>query len=434
MTSPASLKARTETNSVGSVGPSFTVLNNQLICNLGGGSSAFCLSGDIEVSGVPYVSHNFEGLLEVFILGVDSQLYHVRSAPDLVQPDDTSADPEAAAGWTHMVALNPVQSDTTLSFRQLTVANNVDGYSQVFAISADDDLYMVWQDAATTDWNFKEIELPDYSSQNEGTVTEINAFMTELTVLDSVGAPRPQTTVTLWTSNPIGAMVNGRSTNLDAVTPYLCQANAAGKVTIVTENDTVDAPLLMVTTDFMVGDEYITIEPNAYIQQALVSLDTAGLTAATNVFSGSSGQVVPSDLSPTTLDAIASGVSQCMSLTGVAAGGQSGTTTIPVSEGQVSGPKYLVRNKKLAGLNYVNGKRGKVEHRIDLSKVKEQHWRITFDHKTLQHRFETLTREQAAAITGGRRTTLRPTSVSDDWFDVDWGDVWDTITSVAELW
>lgn len=413
-------------------GSTFSVQNGVLYFQPSGGGSSVPLSGTIPVSTTFVSGRNFQGFLEVFILGTNNSLYHVRAAPDLTQPGDAAPDPDAATNWTQMVELNPVQTNTAIQFSQLTIANNKDGYSQVFAVSSDDDLYMIWQDAETTDWNFEEIELPDYNPKNEGPATEINAYMTEITVLDAIGAPRPQTTVTLWTSDQTSALVNGRSANLDALTPYTCQANSAGQVTVVVENNTLDAPLLKVTTDFMDGDEYISVEPNAYIQEQLLTLTPSGLMSATNIFSGAPVTVVPADLPTSTLDAIASGVSQCMSLAGAPIA-PSNPVDIPGPEISRSTAKYLVRNKNLRGLKYVPHAQGKFEHLINFSQVKQQHWRFVFDHKTKNHRFETLTREQATSLIADRRATLKSTSLLDDWFDVDWGDVWDTITDVAEF-
>jgi hypothetical protein len=383
------------------------------------------LSGLTKVSTTFVATRNFQGFLEVFILGTDGNLYHVRAAPDLTQPPETEPDPGAASNWTHLAPLNPVQSDTSLQFSQLTLAKDKDGYSKVFAVSVTDDLYEVWQAAETTDWNFRPIALPDYNPKHEGKATPIRVYMTELSVLDHVGAPRPNTAVTLWTSDETTASVNGRSCNLDSLTPYMCLSNAAGKVTVLIESNTLDAPLLKVTTDFMDGDEYISVEPNAYIQEQLVSLTANGLTGATNLFSKKPVTVVPSDLPSETLNAIVSGVSQCMSL--------AGQPIEPSSSVDIPGPKHLSRNKHLRGLKYVSHAQGEFRHRIDLSRVKEQHWRLRFDHKTKNHRFEKLAREQAANLMRERSDKHESVSSLADWFDVDWGEVWDQIESVTEM-
>jgi len=410
----------------------FQVQNNALFYNPGAGGTSVQLSGDTPVSTNFVSGQNFAGFLEVFILGTDGSLYHVRAAPDLTQPPGTQPDPEAAPNWTQMVQLNPVQSGISLQFSLLTLANDKDGYSKLFAVTTTDDLYAIWQDAETTDWNFQEIEVPDYAPNTGLGPTEINVYMTEITVLDAIGAPRPKTTVTLWSSDETPAIVNGRSTNLDALTPYLCSANAAGKVTVLVEADTLDAPMLKVTTDFMDGEEYISVEPNAYIQEALLSMTPSGLTSATNAFSGQPVTVIPPDTPAATLDAIANGVSQCMSLAGTPTA-PSGPIVVPGPDSSAAAPKYLSHNKKMRGLKYVPHSTGKFEHRIDFSQVKEQHWRFVFDHKTKNHRFETLTREQAASLMAERKATLQPLSLLGDWFDVDWGDVWDAIASVTEF-
>ena len=402
----------------------FAIQNGALYYNPASGP-AVKLSGPTKVSTTFAATRNFQGFLEVFILGMDGKLYHVRAAPDLTQPPDTQPDPEAASNWTHLALLNPVQSDITLQFSQLTVAKDKDGYPKLFAVSVTDDLYEIWQDAETTDWNFRSISLPDYDPKHEGKTTPIRVYMTELSVLDHVGAPRPNTTVTLWTSNETTASVNGRSCNLDALTPYTCSSNAAGKVTVLIESNTLDAPLLKVTTDFMDGDEYISVEPNAYIQEHLLSLTAKGLTSATNLFSKTPVTVVRADLPSATLDAIASGVSQCMSL--------AGTPIAPSTPVDIPGPKHLSRNRHLRGLKYVPHSEGEFRHRIDLAQVKEQHWRLIFDHKTKNHRFEKMTGEQAANLMKERSATLGSVSSLADWFDVDWGDVWDQIESVAEM-
>jgi hypothetical protein len=412
------------------VGGSFSVQNGALFYRPPGGQSVK-LSGDATVSTTYASGRNFEGFLEVFILGTDGSLYHVRAAPDLTQPSNIPPDPDAATNWTHMVRLNPVQSNSTLTYSLLTLANDKDGYSRLFAVTATDDLYEIWQDAETTDWKFEEIEIPDYNPQNEGGATPINVYMTEITVLDGVGAPRPQTAVTLWTSDQTPVTVNGRSTNLDALTPYQCLSNSAGKVTILVETETIDAPMLKVTTDFMVGDEYISIEPNAYVQDKLLTVNADALQNTKNLFSGEPVTVIPPDIPVQALDAVASGVSQCMSLAGQRIA-PSNPVDIPGPE-QQGAPKYLGKNKKLNGVKYVSGSTGKFERRIDLANVQEQHWRFIFDHKTKNHRFEKLTREQAAHLMAERRTQMKPASSVSDWFDVDWGDVWEEIENVAEF-
>lgn len=403
---------------------SFSVENGALYYKPVSGSMVK-LSGLTKVSTTFVAARDFQGFLEVFILGTDGSLYHVRAAPDLTQPPGTEPDPEAASNWTHLAPLNPIQSGTGLQFSQLTLARDKDGYSKVFAVTATDDLYEVWQDAETTDWNFRPIALPDYSPKHEGKATPIRVYMTELSVLDHVGAPRPNTAVTLWTSNETTASVNGRSCNLDSLTPYMCLSNAAGKVTVLIESNTLDAPLLKVTTDFMDGDEYISVEPNAYIQEQLVSLTANGLTGATNVFSKKPVTVVNSDLPSETLNAIVNGVSQCMSL--------AGEPIEPSSPVDIPGPKHLSRNKRLRGLKYVPHAQGEFRHHINLSRVNEQHWRLSFDHKTKNHRFEKLGREQAANLMRERSDKHESVSSLADWFDVDWGEVWDQIESVTEM-
>jgi len=406
----------------------FSVQNGELLFKAPGGQQ-IKLSGNVQVSTTYQSGHNFAGFLEVFILGMDGSLYHVRAAPDLVQPPGPNPDPEAAAGWTHMIQLNPVQTGGKLQFSQLSLTQDQDGYPTLFAVDRSDNLWSVRQDADTSDWTFTEIELPDYDPQNEGKPSQVSVYLTEMTVLDATGAPRPTTTVTIWSSDETPAVINGSSTRLDSLTPYLCTANSAGKVTVVVEADSIDAPILKVTTDFMNGEEYIEIEPNAYIQNKLRTINAAGISNATNVFSGQPVTVVSGNVSQDTLNAVASGVSQCMSLAGTPVS-SSDPVDIP---GPASEAKFLARNKNLAGLRYVAKPDTRFHRRIDLSRVEEQHWRFVFDHKTKNHRFETLGRAQAATLMAERRSSLKSADSLSDWFDVDWGDVWEDIESVAEF-
>lgn len=400
------------------------LINNQLF---------FCvedyqplISGDVKVSKYD-VQSNFEGFLEVFCIDIDGSLYHTRAAPDLTQPKDASGT-NTAPGWTRITKLNPEQGSKETKFSQLTIAKDKSGYTQVFVVDVSNKLWSVKQNADTTAWMFEQIELPNYDSQNEGKPSEIKVFMTEITLQDAIGVPMPSSTVAIWSTDETPAVVNGRSITLNSVTPYLCSTNCAGKITLVVEVDSVDAPLYKVSADFMDSEEYITIEPNAYIQDILRNIDADVISNAKNVFSGNKINVVSNNISADTLNAVASGVSQCMSLMGPSGSTESTTIEVPALVNQ---SKFLARNKKISGLRYVP--KGEFNRNIKFSNVEEQHWRFNFDHVNGNHQFEKLSRDKAASLMADRSSSLKSVNLLTEWLDVDWGDVWEDIKSISEL-
>jgi hypothetical protein len=113
---------------------------------------------------------NFEDLLEVFAIGVDGLLYHLRQVAGT-----------RGATWGTLFPLgNPVANSV------FTVGRGADGYTQVYSVTQGNDLFRFWQNPISTQWSNYRIPLED-----GGQIVQVANHSTEITVLDPAGVPVP---------------------------------------------------------------------------------------------------------------------------------------------------------------------------------------------------------------------------------------------------
>ena len=216
---------------------------------------------------------NAAGLLEVFAVGSDQEVYHVRQAPG------APAGPTNAAGWDVPTVLMPGALVQKHMASTISVCLDGDGDPNLFAITSDSLLFQVSeevsQDADTTLWDAAEIE--QTSTTN---LDELQTYSTEITVLDASGVAQPKAEVQLWAEDPILATVAGQAYLLDPSRALECTANVAGTVTVVVPTASLHTPRLKLWTKGMDANARHIIEPNQTIQDRLRGVTTQQLLDA----------------------------------------------------------------------------------------------------------------------------------------------------------
>jgi hypothetical protein len=302
------------------------------------------ISGDLELAEL-VASTDVNGLLEVFALGTDYCLYHVRQ------------DPQQPGGWGTMAPINQ-----EMQFGQLAVGKNTQGDPELFAVSADHKLHRFWRDRATTNWTREEIEIG-----STGELEVIHTYTTELTVLDQTRTPCPNTTVTVSSLDPTPALINGRSYWIDENVPAACTSDAMGKVVVVVETEFLDAPVLQFATEFMEDDDYVHVQPNAYIQDKFSQISAEELLNPTNPDQEPVRLLNPPYNTAQTAGAVADALNQCGMLVG------SGNPQISPRS-----TKYLAAGSARRGVVAANKRDTRSPRYIDLSTVPDQHWEIDY--------------------------------------------------------
>ncbi len=289
------------------------------------------------------------GNLEVFAIGTDRAVHHVRQ------------DAAAPGGWGPMAVL-----EDRKQYARIAAERDGDGHSAAFATTATGALWRVFQDPTTTSWTIAEIELADLDQ-----VQEIRTFTTKITVTDANLIPQPASPATIWSDDLVAASINGAVFLLEGTPRVGCLTDASGKLTLTMETTGLSAPVLYVRTSAMQPSESVSIVPNAAIQETLRTVDAATLTRQLGVSPEQASQAAPA-------------INAVMSLT------QQSPAAGDAAE------KYLRRrNRDLRGLRCRGSDALPSPGRIDLAALPEQHWRIELSGGV---RFTTLTAAEADAV------------------------------------
>ena len=360
------------------------------------------ISGDVQVEEIA-ASTDVNGLLEVFALGADHFLYHVRQ------------DPQQPSGWG---TIAPISQE--MQFGQLAAGKNTQRESELFAVSADHKLHRFWRDRATTNWRREEIDIA-----STGELEVIHTYTTELTVLDQTRTPCPNTTVTVSSLDPTPALINGRSYWIDEDAPVTCTSDAMGKVVVVVETEFLDAPVLQFATEFMEDSDYIHVQPNASIQDKFSTLTADELLNPTNPNKEPVQILRPPFNTPETAGAVANALNQCGMLLGASAGGWRGAGG---SSSHARSKKYLAPGAARRGIVAANKRDARSPRQIDLASVPDQHWEI--DYSSGFPVFRQLSREAALARIGLMTTGGRDVRGLFG-FDVELGDVLNMATQTV---
>lgn len=353
------------------------------------------LSGDIPVASVS-AQTTARGTVEVLGLGQDGYLYHLHQAPD------------RESGWGDMIQINGVDR-----YAQVLLDQDVEGNLVAFGVTVQNELHRIGRDPDTTDWTFEKVEL------GGGPLETIRAYRVEIVLRDGRGPIDGGAKVSLWSSSPVAATVNGAVRVLGDAAATEVEADAGGRLVIVVETETLDAPILKIHTPHMADEERVTIEPNAYLQDKVADITADQLLEATDS-SGRAIELLKGKYKTTAVaQALADALRGTMALTGRPEGRPAAAA------------KYIAGNRRSRGLRYVAQDDGRFPTRIDLGAVADQHWRLDFS--TGVPVFSTSDRDTLATLMARRRAGL-PRAGDASGLDVDWGDIWNSLTNtVAEI-
>ncbi len=349
------------------------------------------ISGDTPISALA-ASSNSADVMEVFALGTDHYLYHVRQ------------DPNSAIGWSPLLQLNQ-----DLQFAHIVAERSPEGYSEAFAVTTGNTLYHIWQDPTTSDWHFDEVELP-----TSGTIEEISSYNLQVTVYDTNQVAAPMAAVKVFSEQPITLDINGVACFLDKDKPWQGETNAIGQVTITMPTKSLGIAPLAVWTSFMPPNDRVALDASGPIQAELAAVDANQLLDAK--VTDDQGQQTPliqgqANRDPQVVANLAQAVTRAMSLTN--------GSTLHNTAAEVSSFHRLT-DRRVA--RYVKNHNGEPLSQIHVPSVEEQHWQVYFG--SGKPVFHELTREDATLLIAAKQSL--PQAASFLGWD-SWGDVFDAI-------
>lgn len=359
--------------------------------------TAVKISGAVPISAIA-AGYDDKGNSEVFALSTSNTLYHSRQAPLTSQH---------AAGWSDFLPLNE-----TLKFAQIVVSHNVAGYSDVFAVTTNDELFHIWQEPVSDEWHFDKIRTPQVGAGIE----EYNTYTVQLTVFDSTYVLAPNAQVTISCDRPLTLEINNQSVFIDTNNPWQGVSNAAGQVTLTMKTGTLGVPPLSVWTTGMPSGDTIVVDASGPISAQLAGIDGQGQALLNAKVTHSDGTQTPlldaKYSSDTTLVAdVAKAVQSTMSL-----------AVNQPSAGTANSPFLHARNDGRVA-RHVSAATGFAPV-ISNGGPPDQHYEVDFtaDRPVV---FRALTAEEAEQLIAGGQAL--PPAFRFFGFDVDWGDVFNAI-------
>jgi hypothetical protein len=279
-------------------------------------------------------------LLEAFSLSTSGILYQVQQNPD------------TTSGWGDFTALAE-----DLTFTQICVGVNGEGNSELFAVAINGTLYHIWQDAATTDWNFDEVEVA-----TAGQLEDVPSYQTVINVLDAAGLPMPFVPATLACPNSdnVPLAINGEDVTVGPNSPWSGTTNGLGNIVINQATTGLGSPVLQVAVDGV--PEIPPIDASGTVQTTLVNVTGQQLI----------DNVLPPQFQQDA-EAVAQGVRQALAM--IPQQPATARSVHPRSDFRVFAANY---------------------GRIDASAIADQHW--AFDVLSGRPRFRTLRPAEAAAL------------------------------------
>ena len=269
--------------------------------------------------------------------------------------------------WTQPV---PVTKGVT----RIAGALRGDGSPIGFALTGTGKLVQWFQQEDTTDWLTQPVALEGL----EENVAEVWSYSTELVPLDARGTRRPEAKVRLWASGITPIVVNGNGALLSPTESVDITADGFGLVNLVYVATDLGSPVLRVWHDGMPEGETVEMQMNHEMQNRLEAL-TGDRLLDLKLHDGSpllTGDAATKE----TADSVAEAVNLCMSLARPPLPNDSSARVqdppsqrSPSARASTAEPFFL--------------------HRIDPSRVSEQHWLLRVKGGTVT--FQRLTRAQA---------------------------------------
>jgi hypothetical protein len=272
-----------------------------------------------------------EGNLEVFALGIDRQVWHLRQST-------------AGGAWeTPAVCLTQGSA-----IGALATVRDADGNSRAFVVTADEQLLQLMQDEDSGTWEQTQVELASTSN-----IVDLETWSVQLTVRDADGNLQPDVEVSVWSDGACAAMLNGAGQILDANNPVTATTNGVGVVTVAVQTATLTSPLVYFRTPQMTSDQSLLVQPNATLQGVLATATADDLAANLGLDPDTAAQVAPA-------------INNAMSL-------------MPSAPQTLTRVRALTgRMRSLPGVHLVNAEQAARYKRLDTSKCLERHWQLDF--------------------------------------------------------
>lgn len=331
-----------------------------------------------------------DGRLEMYALGEDDELYYAR----MVSQDRDS--------WTDFEKVSGRENVQVLDFALSTSTNGNTCYAYGLANA----LYTVHFEEADQALRFIPI--------NVSTVDKMQSFTSfniEMNLQTTYGMGMPEQKIEIWSDTRFSAIANGAPFLLNT-SPRELYSLADGRLTLTIEAFDITAPMVYLRLpEHMEPDEYITIQPNAHIEQKLKGIDPNDLlNAQKNPMSSEPSPLLkPGNYNDDKLEALSQGINAAFDL---------------IPEEPEANDKYLTKVTALAKMAKSFKVRPIVPNGvIDGRRLREKHWMVDFSNPN--PRFVMLSREQAQT----EIRTLRELASSNDksekkkghWWNVSWG-------------
>jgi hypothetical protein len=294
----------------------------------------------------------------------------------------------SGGAWTQPIPL-------TQGVTRIAGALRRDGAPIGFAVTTSGELYQWFQQADTTDWLTQPVAL---ENQDEN-VAEVWSYSTQLLPVDVQGMRRPGARVRLWASGTTPIVVNGNGALLSPTVPVEITTDGFGLVNLVYVASDLGSPVLRVWHDDMPEGEAVEMQMNYEMQSRLEAL-TGDQLLDLNQHDGSpllTGEAHNKE----TADSVAQAVNLCMSL---ARPPLSNDGNADVQDPPSPGIPPSARASTTEPLFL---------HRIDPSRVTEQHWVLQADCGKVT--FQRLTHQQAM---GRMEATAKSSLKLPSWGDV----------------
>ncbi|MDF2193365.1 hypothetical protein [Paraflavitalea sp. CAU 1676] len=347
------------------------------------------LNGDIPVQAITGGQNN-EGLMEVFAVGSDHKLYHVRQEPD-------------GHGWT---TLTPLFSD--YPFLDLISVQNPDGFTEVFASTTDHKLYHIWQQPGSLEWNCEEVDL------GIGHTEEVTAYDLQLTVYENNNVVSPAAALTISSELPVSVTINGASVWLDKDNVWQGATDPSGSVNIVIKTNSLGVPALYVQTPLMPSGDKLLLNASGTIQRRLANLDNEGFDLLAAMMTDNDGNETPlvqgtENRQPAVVAQVAQLVKSAVSL------------LLP-TEVEHNQPTFLHPDTNPHVARYIPASQGSIPLPYN---GPDQYWHA--DLSGHQPRYTALTPAEAAERFAQNGTLPGLRTVGIFGLDVDWGDLFANI-------
>jgi hypothetical protein len=305
-----------------------------------------------------------DGRLEMYALGDDDQLYYAQ----MKTQDEHS--------WTTFEMVSGREKTEVLDFALSTGAEG----NTCFANGLGDALYTVHFDNSNDGLRFIPVNIA--SHDNMQTFTSFNV---EMNLKTTYGMSMPEQKIELWSDSRFSAVANGVPFLLSERVKEL-YSMADGRFTLTIEAFDITAPTVYLRLPaLMEAGEYVTIEPNAHIQQMLHGITPEGLVSAQkNALSSEPAPLLsPDDYNHDKLNALSDGINAAFEL--IPAESEANDSYLSA----VAARRVAVKSFKARPL---------VPHgTIDSRRLEEKYWMIDFGED--KPRFRRLSRAEAEAET-----------------------------------